>query len=324
MLAEFDPAAGGSARAGRPGRCPARACHFEDSALMTGAPFELATRYLRRRGDPGPPAAWIKEDYSSFFGIVVGDPRSTMPEIADAIRRYNDVLLGRSGLAQSTLKSLRVSLIQRFLTEQLDYINVAKEVVRITDFHDLLDRIIMTRGSYGKLGGKAAGLLLAKWILETPEAREQRPGRGADAAHLVHRSRRDHGLHQTQRPRRRHGAEVQGDHPGPPRVPQPDPALQEQSSFPPEVTEGLAPRPRLLRRGAAGDPQLEPAGGSLRHRLLAASTRACSWPTRARARSAWRPSSRRWPRSGPRCWAPTPSSTGASGACRSSSRRWAS
>ena len=55
--------------------------------------------------------------------------------------RYDSVLRGRSGLALSTLKSLRVSLIQRFLTEQLAYITVAKEVVRITDFADLLDRI---------------------------------------------------------------------------------------------------------------------------------------------------------------------------------------
>ncbi|MBK6734802.1 MAG: hypothetical protein IPG61_12110 [bacterium] len=45
-------------------------------------------------------------------------------------------------------------------------------MARITDFHDLLDRVIMTRGCYGKLGGKASGLLLAGWILEQPEARE--------------------------------------------------------------------------------------------------------------------------------------------------------
>ncbi len=96
-----------------------------------------------------------------------------MPEIADAVRRYNDVLRGRSGLPLSTLKSLRVSLIQRFLTEQLDYINVAKEVVRITDFHDLLDHVIMTTDSHGKLGGKAAGLLLARWILQQPEVADR-------------------------------------------------------------------------------------------------------------------------------------------------------
>jgi predicted nucleotidyltransferase len=145
---------------------------LEHSPLMTGAPFELAARYLPDEEISERLQRWLKEDEASFFGTVVGDPRSTMPEIAEAIRRYNDVLRGRSGLAPSTLKSLRVSLIQRFLTEQLDYINVAKEVARITDFHDLLDRVIMTRGCYGKLGGKAAGLLLAGWILDQPEARE--------------------------------------------------------------------------------------------------------------------------------------------------------
>jgi len=47
---------------------------------------------------------------------------------------------------------------------------VAKEVVRITDFHELLDQMIMTNESHGKMGGKAAGLLLAHWILAQPEA----------------------------------------------------------------------------------------------------------------------------------------------------------
>ena len=145
---------------------------LDQSPLMVGAPFELATEYLGGDEILERLRKWVVEDKASFFSTVVGDPRSTMPEIADAIRRYNDVLRGRSGLAPSTLKSLRVSLIQRFLTEQLDYITVAKEVVRITDFHDLLDQIIMTRGSMGKLGGKAAGLLLARWILETPAAAE--------------------------------------------------------------------------------------------------------------------------------------------------------
>jgi len=180
MLTEVDAGSAGSAR--REGRfhrdnsshdkMPGTRVPLDHSPLMTGAPFELAARYLPDDEISERLQRWLKEDEASFFGTVVGDPRSTMPEIAEAIRRYNDVLRGRSGLAPSTLKSLRVSLIQRFLTEQLDYINVAKEVARITDFHDLLDRVIMTRGCYGKLGGKAAGLLLAGWILDQPEARE--------------------------------------------------------------------------------------------------------------------------------------------------------
>lgn len=139
------------------------------SPLVTGAPFDLAAEFLGASEIDERLHKWVKEEQASFFSNVVGDPRSTMPEIADAIRKYHKLLLGRSGLNPSTIKSLRVSLIQRFLTEQLDYINIAKEVVRITDFHAILDQIIMPTGSYGKLGGKASGLLLARWILEQPE-----------------------------------------------------------------------------------------------------------------------------------------------------------
>lgn len=149
---------------------PGARVRLEDSPLMSCGPFELAAEFLGDDEITERIHKWIMEGKASFFSTVVGDPRRTMPEIADAIRRYNDVLRGRSGLTMSTLKSLRVSLIQRFLTEQLDYINVAKEVVRITDFHELLDRMIMTKESHGKMGGKAAGLLLAHWILAQPEA----------------------------------------------------------------------------------------------------------------------------------------------------------
>jgi pyruvate,water dikinase len=173
MLAETEGPSGSASSPSTGGaNVPGARVRLEHSPLMTGAPFELACEFLGDDEITERVHKWIKEDQASFFGTVVGDPRRTMPEIADAVRRYNDVLRGRSGLTVSTLKSLRVSLIQRFLTEQLDYINVAKEVVRITDFHDLLDQMIMTTGSHGKLGGKAAGLLLAHWILNHPDVTE--------------------------------------------------------------------------------------------------------------------------------------------------------
>ncbi|MFH2051909.1 MAG: PEP/pyruvate-binding domain-containing protein [bacterium] len=150
---------------------------IEETPLMTGAPFALAEEYLGDDEILSRLQKWLYEDKASFFCTVVGDSRSTMPQIVDAIRLYNGILRGRSGLAMSTLKSLRVSLIQRFLTEQIDYINVAKEVVRITDFIDLVDHITMTEGCHGKLGGKAAGLLMARWILEQPEAQAKGIGK---------------------------------------------------------------------------------------------------------------------------------------------------
>lgn len=158
MLAEFDEA-----------NYSRNSTANQAAGLSSGDPFELAAEFLGDKEIDERLHKWMKEEKAGFFSTVVGDPRSTMPEIADAIRRYHELLLGRSGLSLSMLKSLRVSLIQRFLTEQLDYITVAKEVVRITDFHAILDHVIMPAGAHGKLGGKAAGILLARWILEQPE-----------------------------------------------------------------------------------------------------------------------------------------------------------
>ncbi len=171
MLAEIDEAETGAAGTSD-SNSPGAKVSLENSILMQGGPFELANEYLGDDEILTRLQKWVSEEKASFFGGVVGDPRSTMPEIADAIRRYHDVLLGRSGLSLSSLKSLRVSLIQRFLTEQLDFINVAKEVVRITDFMDIINRITMTTGCHGKLGGKASGLALADWIISQPEVIE--------------------------------------------------------------------------------------------------------------------------------------------------------
>ncbi len=164
MLAEIDqgPAAGRTDRA----NVPEAKVSIADSALMSGAMFQLAEKYLGEDEIRTRLGKWLHDDKASYFSTVVGDSRSSMPEITAAIRHYDDFLRGRSGLAISTLKSLRVSLIQRFLTEQIDFINVAKEVVRITDFVDLIDNVTMTEGCHGKLGGKSAGLLIARWILE--------------------------------------------------------------------------------------------------------------------------------------------------------------
>jgi len=88
---------------------PGARVRLEDSPLMSCGPFDLAAEFLGDDEITERVHKWIMEGKASFFSTVVGDPRCTMPEIADAIRRYNSVLRGRSGLTMSTLKSLRVS-----------------------------------------------------------------------------------------------------------------------------------------------------------------------------------------------------------------------
>lgn len=63
---------------------------------------------------------------------------------------------------QHHLEEIKVVLIKRLISDQLPYIGVAKHVFKISDLRYIYDRRI---GS-GKIGGKAAGLMLAWRILQ--------------------------------------------------------------------------------------------------------------------------------------------------------------
>ncbi|MGE5175528.1 MAG: PEP/pyruvate-binding domain-containing protein [Hyphomicrobiales bacterium] len=108
---------------------------------------------------------WIKEDKSRFLVTALGDRTATLERIGDAIRRYHH--LGPEGveLPVAARKGMRVSLIEHFFTEQLDFIATAKRHLDIDDFYELIEQIVSPPHARGKLGGKSAGLFLASRIL---------------------------------------------------------------------------------------------------------------------------------------------------------------
>ena len=109
---------------------------------------------------------WIKEDKSSGLIKALESQDTSLMEISDSIRRYFHLAPEKFEVSESTKKGLRVSLLRRFFTDQLGYINIAKEYVKITDFYKIIDKMVFPPSSHGKLGGKSAGLFLAKNILE--------------------------------------------------------------------------------------------------------------------------------------------------------------
>ena len=145
-----------------PGLSPA----LDQTALMEGRPFALAAARLANEDILQRIQWWLQEDKIGFLVKVLGNPRSTLQDIADALRRYHHVVSDDFAAPQPTLESIRVSLSERVLTEQLNLTRIAKEYANIADFRELVDRIIMPHQSLGKIGGKGAGLLLASWILQ--------------------------------------------------------------------------------------------------------------------------------------------------------------
>jgi len=108
---------------------------------------------------------WIQEDKLSFL-IQIVNRNLTLAEVADAIRRYHYLAENEPEIQSPNKRGIEVSLIRRFLSDQLQYIKVAKEFIEIRDFFHLLNSVVFASESHGKLGGKSAGMYLASQILK--------------------------------------------------------------------------------------------------------------------------------------------------------------
>jgi pyruvate,water dikinase len=144
---------------------PARPRAVNEEVLLSGRPFELARQYLGVDVVLALTRDWIMEDKASFLPTVLNSPRATLSEVNSALRRFHHLLADGAELTPATLKGIHVALIRRFLTDQLKFISVAKEYIGTEDFVDLIDRVIHSDASHGKLGGKSSGLFLAEAIL---------------------------------------------------------------------------------------------------------------------------------------------------------------
>lgn len=159
--AGYDPLSTGTGEVNVPDRRSAP----DIDLLRSGRPFEVAARSLSGEEIVHRLQEWMQGDKASMFLKVLDNPRSTLGEVREGLRRFHQISPGGSGLPESTLKGARVALSQRILTDQLDFVQTAKNEMTVEYFRGLLDRVVMTRESHGKLGGKAAGMLLAHRIL---------------------------------------------------------------------------------------------------------------------------------------------------------------
>ncbi|MCX6834798.1 MAG: hypothetical protein NTW07_06635, partial [candidate division Zixibacteria bacterium] len=115
---------------------------------------------------------WIQEDKLSYLVQVVNRNLS-LSDVADAIRRYHHLADEEGEAVSPNKRGIEVSLIRRFLSDQPQYINVARNFIGVRDFYHLLGRVVYTSTSQGRLGGKSAGLFLAWQILKKKSARNE-------------------------------------------------------------------------------------------------------------------------------------------------------
>jgi hypothetical protein len=109
-------------------------------------------------------------------------PDVSFDVLASTVRRFCQLPRGDDRLAPAQTTQLRVALIRSFVSDQLEFIAVAKNYLRVSDFEWILDRVIGPgKGGQGRIGGKAAGMFLGYRILQG-----ERLEHGADPVAQVH------------------------------------------------------------------------------------------------------------------------------------------
>jgi hypothetical protein len=134
------------------------------------AMYELALEYAERHLEPEEISATIllveKRMLAHEGARLAEDPDTPLEELRNKIHEFLDFAPGEAVAPPEDVIGTRAALVRRLLTDQLDFISVAKEFIRVADFGEVLDHIIPTDGRHGRLGGKSAGLILANSILK--------------------------------------------------------------------------------------------------------------------------------------------------------------
>ncbi len=144
---------------------PLRRKSIEELLALTEDAFRIASTHLSEGEIVSCIQKWIKDDKSGFLVEAVENQCTSLTDIGQALERYHQLAVHDDELSRSVQIGLRVSLARRFFTEDLEFINTAKNYIEIGDFYDLVNHIISPPASHGKLGGKSAGMLLASQII---------------------------------------------------------------------------------------------------------------------------------------------------------------
>ncbi len=151
---------------------PSRKQSRESILSTSDQVFTIAARYMSDDEILTSLRKWIRLNKLGFLIKAVDSGNADLGTIIDAILRFRSFSESEASLEQATEMRLRVSLIRRFFSDNVEFINLAKRHIKVSDFFDLVTRIIYPVGSSGCLGGKSTGLFLATHILKNAAYQE--------------------------------------------------------------------------------------------------------------------------------------------------------
>ena len=107
----------------------------------------------------------LKKKHFNKLSMILNKEGVTYGKIKQELENFCCIPEGDLHLSPNEAEGVRVGLINHFISNQLPFIGIAKRHITIRDVGDLSNRIIRTRRRSGRIGGKAAGMVLAHRIL---------------------------------------------------------------------------------------------------------------------------------------------------------------
>ncbi|MFH2049947.1 MAG: PEP/pyruvate-binding domain-containing protein [bacterium] len=114
---------------------------------------------------------WVQEDKLGTLSHIV-NRHLPLADVDDAMRRYFKMAPSDMEASLPSNWGIKISLIRRFLSNQPEYIEIAKELLEIKDFLHLLENVVYCDKSRGRLGGKSARILLINKIINNKSKSE--------------------------------------------------------------------------------------------------------------------------------------------------------
>ena len=143
---------------------------LEDITPLAERTFQIAEQYCSEEEMIFNIRGWIEEDKALALVEILETAHSGLSEIAAALDRFRLSDLDEEDIPWPLRTSMRVALLRRFFSDDLKFLAITKDRVRVADFYRLMRRVVYSSKSRGRLGGKSTGLFLARTLLESAEA----------------------------------------------------------------------------------------------------------------------------------------------------------
>jgi len=85
---------------------------------------------------------WLKQDKARPLLLASQKPGTALVEITDELNRFFDQEDVEKTLSEEDRKTVRTAFIRRFFTDRLEYVNVAKDYIKLSDFIFLLNHVV--------------------------------------------------------------------------------------------------------------------------------------------------------------------------------------